>query len=91
MVEADVIVIDEIGPMELFSQPFKSSVMDAVRSEKAILATIHYRARDRFVENIRNTEDAEINEVTFRNRDRMPNLMVEKMIDAAKKQSSSRA
>lgn len=91
LVEADVIVIDEIGPMELFSQPFKSSVMDAVRSEKAILATIHYRARDRFVENIKNTEDAEINEVTFRNRDRMPNLMVEKMIDAAKKQSASRA
>lgn len=43
---ADLVVIDEIGPMELLSQAFKKAVVQALDSPKSVLATIHYRARD---------------------------------------------
>lgn len=79
---ADVVVIDEIGPMELFSQPFRSSLMEAIRCEKPILASIHHRARGPFVGNITNRSDVEVIEVTFDNRDRLPRLIAEKTSDA---------
>ena len=79
---ADVVVIDEIGPMELFSQPFRSSLMEAVRSEKPILATIHHRAGGPFVGNITNRSDVKVIEVTFDNRDGLPRLIAEKTSDS---------
>ncbi len=36
----DIVVIDEIGKMELFSQSFKDAVIEALRSEKKVLGTI---------------------------------------------------
>ena len=42
--EAQVIAIDEIGPMELYSESFKEIVKEAFNSNKVVLATIHYKA-----------------------------------------------
>jgi nucleoside-triphosphatase THEP1 len=42
--EADVVVIDEIGKMELFSDAFRTAVLAAVRSPKRVLATVMWRA-----------------------------------------------
>ncbi len=36
----DVVVIDEIGKMELFSQSFRDTVLEALDSEKKVLGTI---------------------------------------------------
>jgi len=38
--ECDVVVIDEIGKMELFSPSFKDAVLEALDSEKRVLGTI---------------------------------------------------
>ncbi len=38
--EMDVVVIDEIGKMELFSTSFQLAVSDAINSEKRVLGTI---------------------------------------------------
>lgn len=43
--EAQLIVIDEIGPMELCSEKFVSAVELALLPSKPILGTIHFRAR----------------------------------------------
>ena len=85
----DVVVIDEIGPMELFSQPFRSSLMEAIGSEKPILASIHHRARGPFVRNITNRSDVEIIEVTFDNRDRLPRFIAENIADTVSGKSTS--
>lgn len=77
---SDVVVIDEIGPMELLSQPFRSSLMEAISNEKPILASIHHRARGPFVRNITNRSDVEIIEVTFDNRDMLPRFIAEKIV-----------
>ena len=45
--KCDVIAIDEIGPMELFSQKFKQAVKQALESKKVVLAVVHAKAKDR--------------------------------------------
>lgn len=49
----DMIIIDEIGPMELFSEAFVSAVERAFDSEKNIVATIHYKSRHEAIEKIK--------------------------------------
>jgi len=75
--EADLVVIDEVGPMELFSEAFKQVIKDAVDSRKLILGVIHHSARDPLIEAIRKREDAEILEVTFENRSRVHNILIQ--------------
>ena len=43
---ADLIFVDEVGPMELYSESFKRAVREAAGSGKPLIATVHYRARD---------------------------------------------
>ncbi len=38
--ECDLVVVDEIGKMELFSPYFKEAVLEAINSEKRVLGTI---------------------------------------------------
>lgn len=66
--EADVIVIDEIGPMELFSEEFKKVVEKALESGKPLVGTIHFRAKDPLIEKIRKNKNVKILEVTLENR-----------------------
>jgi len=69
---ADVIVIDEIGPMELLSRRFRRAVHEAFKSGKAILGTIHYRIRDSFISEFKDKMDITVIEVTIENRDVLP-------------------
>lgn len=74
--DADVVVLDEIGPMELFSQAFKQAVMDATSSSKLILGVIHQGARDPMIESVRNRGDTLIVTVTFDNRNDIHNILI---------------
>ena len=78
--QADLIVIDEIGPMELFSGSFRIAVKKAIESDKAILGTIHYRARDPLIKMIKNCKDINIMEVTVANRNDLPKRILEKFL-----------
>jgi len=78
--KADLVVIDEVGPMELHSEPFKDSVLRALESNKIILGTIHWRAKTPFTEMIRRREDVEIVEVRYENRNVLPKILVEKIL-----------
>ncbi len=46
--EADLIVIDEIGPMEYKSDAFIRVVGEVLNSEKPLLAVVHRKMADRF-------------------------------------------
>lgn len=76
--ECDIIVIDEIGPMELFSEPFREAVLKALESNKLIIGVIHWRAKDRLVDKIKSMNDAEVFDLTLENRDDIPRVMLEK-------------
>ncbi|KPV65116.1 MAG: NTPase [Candidatus Bathyarchaeota archaeon BA1] len=82
---ADIIVIDEIGPMELFSTAFKESVVEAMKSGKPMLGTIHHKARDPLITTIKARKDVEILEVTYENRAHLHNLIINKVVQSLQK------
>ena len=74
---ADVVVIDEIGPMELFSQAFRKAVSEALNSSKVVLAAIHHNARDPIIEAIKNRDDVFIATVDLENRNDLHNILIQ--------------
>ena len=85
--DADIIVVDEIGPMELFSPEFRKAVDQAIKSSKPVVGTIHSRARDPLINAIKAREDAEILEVTYENREDLHNVIIDKVVQSLKKSS----
>jgi len=81
----DVIIIDEIGPMELFSPVFKEAVTQAMDSSKPVLGTIHLKARDTLIDAIKTREDAEILQVTYENREQLHNLIIDRVVQFLQK------
>jgi len=84
---ADIIIVDEIGPMELFSQAFREAVAQAIESKKPMLGTIHFRVRDSLIDDIKKREDAEILEVTYENRTHLHAQIVDKVVQFLQKLS----
>ena len=80
IVSSDVIVIDEVGPMELFSASFEDAVLKALESGKPVLGTIHRRATHPLVLAIKNRVDSEIFEVTMDNRNELPALVTQEIM-----------
>lgn len=68
--EAQYVVIDEIGKMELFSERFREAVRDAVQSEKPVIGTV-MTGWNPFVSNLEKLPRVTILEVTPANRDGM--------------------
>ena len=73
---ADIIIVDEIGPMELFSFNFKEAVMNVLDSGRMMMGTIHYRTRDPLISTIKAREDVQILEVTRENRKSLHTVLV---------------
>lgn len=84
---AQIIIIDEIGPMELFSRAFREAVVEAMNSGKPLLGTIHFKARDPLINLIKNRDDAEIIEVTYENRTHIHNILIDKVMQSLKETS----
>ena len=78
--QCDIIAIDEIGPMELFSEKFKQATRKALESRKPVLAVVHWKAKDRLIREAKNREDTEMFTVTQENRDKLPEAIVEKAV-----------
>jgi nucleoside-triphosphatase len=74
--EVELIVIDEIGKMELFSNCFRNLVCDALNADKQVLATIALKGND-FIREIKQRLDIHLLEVTHANRDCLLGAIVE--------------
>lgn len=74
----NIIILDEIGKMECFSDDFKESVLVALNSHNIVIGTIT-SGRDNFIQEIKNRKDVEIIKLTLHNRDLLPNLILEKL------------
>jgi nucleoside-triphosphatase len=79
----DIIVIDEIGKMEMLSERFCEVVIEALDSEKPIMVTLHKKSRTPLLQDIRRRDDIRILEVTAVNRNLLPykieKIMAEKL------------
>lgn len=67
-----VLIIDEIGKMECFSEAFRSRVREILDGGAPVLATIPLRGGGPFIQAIRDRPDVVIVAVTRENRDRLP-------------------
>jgi nucleoside-triphosphatase len=70
--ECDIVAIDEVGPMELFSKKFRQAVENAVDDRKPVIATVHWKAEDQLVKKTKARQDAQTFVVTLENRDSLP-------------------
>jgi nucleoside-triphosphatase len=78
--DADVVIVDEIGPMELFSQAFKQCIEDVIKNSKLVIGVIHHRASDPIIETVKKRKDAEIFDVTVENRPSLHNVIIQSAI-----------
>lgn len=74
--EVELIVIDEIGKMELFSNRFRVLVRDALNADKQLLASIPLKGNE-FIQEIKQRLDIKLFEVTHASRNRLPEEIVE--------------
>jgi nucleoside-triphosphatase len=77
----DVVIVDEIGPMELFSEKFREAVKKAVESMKLIVSTIHWKMNSELINSIKKRKDAEIFIVTHENRERLHEEVIKEALD----------
>ena len=77
----DVVVVDEIGPMELFSEQFREVLEKIVEEKKLTICTIHWKTSDHVVESVRRREDAQMYRVTHENREHLHEEIVSKALD----------
>jgi nucleoside-triphosphatase len=68
LTDAPLIVMDEIGPMEIYSALFRETVLRALNADRIVLGTIGQRGNG-YLTRIKDREDVELVEVTLQNRD----------------------
>jgi nucleoside-triphosphatase len=69
--EGGVVLIDELGKMELASKAFRDAVSRLLEEPVALVATVHL-ARHPFTDALKRRPGVELVEVTVRNRDDLP-------------------
>jgi len=76
--QKNVILIDEIGKMELFSAKFRQIVLQILNSNLSFLGTIVY-AHHPWADQIKKRKDIELIEVTPKNRDQLAQELTQKL------------
>ncbi len=76
-----LVVIDEIGPMELLSEAFQAAVLAALDSRSPVLGTIVKRPHP-FADRIKARPDVTVLELTRQNRDDLIDRVVEMIVAA---------
>lgn len=79
-VEAEIIIIDEIGKMELYSEKFKEKLVECL-DKGNVVATITMKGGGKFVKEIKNREDSDLYYVTEKNRNKIAKIIQAKLCD----------
>ena len=73
--ENEIIIIDEIGKMECFSEKFCVAAVKALDARNVVLGTIAVGGTD-FIREIKERKDIKVYEVTTQNRDELPGNLI---------------
>jgi nucleoside-triphosphatase len=68
--EAQWVVVDEIGKMELFSEAFRAAIVEAIESDAVVVGTV-MSSRNAWVDRVKNLPQVTVLQVTTANRDQM--------------------
>lgn len=77
--EVDIIIIDEVGKMEMHSEIFCATVKEALDCPKPVIMTLHKKSRNPLLQDIRRRDDVRILEVTAVNKNLLP-YKIEKLL-----------
>lgn len=77
--KCDIIVIDEVGKIEVESQTFIDTVKYALDVKKPMILTLHKKSRNPLLQDIRRRDDVRILEVTPTNRNLLPYKIIRLM------------
>jgi nucleoside-triphosphatase len=81
----NVIAIDGVGPMELFSEKFREATRKALESQKRVIVVVHWNAHDRLIHDSKTIRDSETFTVTLENRNELIKIIVAKATEALEK------
>jgi nucleoside-triphosphatase len=76
--DVDLVVLDEIGRMELFCRPFWEEIFLALDSPKPVIGVLQQRALSLFP-GLRERKDTRILEVTLKNRDHLGEVILQEL------------
>ena len=74
-----MVVVDELGKMELASAAFRAAVVELLGREVAVVATVQ-RARHRFTDALRRRPDIRVIRVTEATRDALSQQLMEYLV-----------
>jgi nucleoside-triphosphatase len=80
-----VVVVDELGKMELASAPFRDAVMQLLDRDVAVVATVH-QARHQFTDALRRRPGIRVVRVTEATRDALPEQLMDRLIGAPQRE-----
>jgi nucleoside-triphosphatase len=72
-----LLVIDEIGKMELFSERFKKTLLEAIEAPNPVLATIFYKTHP-FCDRLKKRADTELIRIDTKNREELVDILVKR-------------
>jgi nucleoside-triphosphatase len=75
----DIIIIDEVGRMEVESEKFVEVVKRILEEDKPLILTLHKKSRNPLLQDIRRRDDVRILEVTPINRNLLPYKIIKLM------------
>jgi nucleoside-triphosphatase len=78
----DVVCVDEIGPMELFSEAFQSRIDKLIEGPKPIIAVIHRRYAEKY------GRYGTLLNTSSNRREQMVEIIVKRLVDALKAERS---
>ena len=79
--DCEVVIIDEIGPMELFSKSFKSIIIKAILGPKPMIASVHRRIINAtWFRSLQERVQAKMITLTLTNRCSVPTVVVEEVM-----------
>jgi nucleoside-triphosphatase len=78
---SELIVVDEVGPMELVSPEFRKGVRLCIDSGKPVLAVVHERLEDDLLKELREKAVALVT-LTVENRDEAADELAEALLKA---------
>ena len=77
----DLIVCDEIGPMEMASPEFRKAIKEAVASGKPLIGVIHKHIRDPLADELRTSNNVEVVEVDIHHSDEAASKISEAVLN----------
>ena len=73
-----IIFIDEIGPMQLYSQRFKERLIELLNEDVIVIGTIYYESYP-WIDNFKKMPQIELIEITIENRKDIPEVVLSKL------------